>query len=166
MLLSRGEPDPVAPHRPMAVVSRQCPEVSCPGLPLPRLRHRGSRLIHVFSELMFKVPQVTDLSNILEQVNRFIKQITEPMLGYKASHTAAPTLVGIEAAHMIRTVQFDNENQPSFQICGDRSGRSLPIPDIAGHCDTIALGRRYCVRLPSSSQNHPRGAASWQRSLG
>jgi len=34
--------------------------------------------------------------------HRFIKRITGPMLGFKAFHSAATTLAGIETAHMIR----------------------------------------------------------------
>ena len=45
-------------------------------------------------------------SNILEQDHRFIKRITSPMLGFKASHSAAATIGGIEVAKMIRKGQF------------------------------------------------------------
>ena len=49
--------------------------------------------------------QVKYLNNILEQDHRFIKRITAPMLGFKAFHSAAATVAGIEAAHMIRKGQ-------------------------------------------------------------
>jgi putative transposase len=38
--------------------------------------------------------------------HRFIKRITRPMLGFKAFHSAAATLAGIETAHMIRKDQL------------------------------------------------------------
>lgn len=51
---------------------------------------------------MITIRQVKYLNNILEQDHRFIKRITGPMLGFKAFHSAKATIVGIEAAHMIR----------------------------------------------------------------
>ncbi len=36
------------------------------------------------------------LNNIVEQDHRFIKRITRPMLGFKAFHSAAATLAGVE----------------------------------------------------------------------
>ena len=45
------------------------------------------------------------LNNIVEQDHRFIKRIIRPMLGFKAFHSAAATLAGIETAHMIRKGQ-------------------------------------------------------------
>jgi len=36
----------------------------------------------------------------------FFKRITQPMLGFKAFHSAAATLAGIEVAHMIRKAQL------------------------------------------------------------
>ncbi len=52
------------------------------------------------------VLQVKYLNNILEQDHRFIKRITGPMQGFKAFHSAAATVAGIETAHMIRKGQF------------------------------------------------------------
>ena len=49
-----------------------------------------------------KIRQVKYLNNILEQDHRFIKRITGPMMGFKAFHSAAATIAGIEAAHIIR----------------------------------------------------------------
>lgn len=46
------------------------------------------------------------LNNIVEQDHRFIKRIIRPMLGFKAFHSAAATLAGIETAHMIRKGQL------------------------------------------------------------
>ena len=59
--------------------------------------------------------QVKYLNNILEQDHRFIKRITGRMLGFKAFHSASATLEGIEAAHMIRKGQFDNNGLTAFQ---------------------------------------------------
>lgn len=66
------------------------------------------------------IRQVKYLNNILEQPSRglqanpyrvtdhrFIKRITGPMMGFKAFHSAAATIAGIEVAHMIRKGQFD-----------------------------------------------------------
>ncbi len=52
------------------------------------------------------IRQVKYLNNILEQDHRFIKRITRPMLRFKAFHSAAATIAGIEVAHMIRKGQI------------------------------------------------------------
>ncbi|MDD7973259.1 IS6 family transposase [Roseinatronobacter alkalisoli] len=62
-----------------------------------------------------KILQVKYLNNILEQDQRCIKRITRRMLGFKAFHSASATLEGIEAAHMIRKGQFDNNGMTAFQ---------------------------------------------------
>lgn len=59
--------------------------------------------------------QVKYLNNILEQDHRFIKRITGPMMGFKAFHSAAATLAGIEVAHMIRKPQFAAKGIAAFQ---------------------------------------------------
>jgi putative transposase len=61
------------------------------------------------------IRQVKYLNNILEQDHRFIKRITGPMMGFKAFHTAAATLAGIEVAHMIRKKQFPANGISAFQ---------------------------------------------------
>ncbi|MEH6523697.1 IS6 family transposase [Sulfitobacter sp.] len=55
------------------------------------------------------------LNNIVEQNHRFIKRITRPMLGFKAFHSAAATLAGIETAHMIRKGQLDQTGTSVFK---------------------------------------------------
>ncbi len=55
------------------------------------------------------------LNNIVEQGHRFIKRITRPMLGFKAFHSAASTLAGIETAHMIRKGQFGQTELSPFK---------------------------------------------------
>ena len=61
------------------------------------------------------IRQVKYLNNILEQDHRFIKRITGPMMGFKAFHSAAATLSGIEVAHMIRKRQFAANGIAAFQ---------------------------------------------------
>lgn len=55
------------------------------------------------------------LNNIVEQDHRFIKWITRPMLGFKAFHSAAATLAGIEVAHMIRKGQLRQTGTSAFK---------------------------------------------------
>jgi putative transposase len=55
------------------------------------------------------------LNNIVEQDHRFVKRITRPMLGFKAFHSAAATLAGIETAHMIRKGKLDQDGVPFFK---------------------------------------------------
>ena len=55
------------------------------------------------------------LNNIVEQDHRFIKKITRPMLGFKAFHSAAATLAGIETAHMIRKGQLGQTGTSAFK---------------------------------------------------
>ncbi|KPU82880.1 integrase [Marinosulfonomonas sp. PRT-SC04] len=64
---------------------------------------------------IIKILQVKYLNNILEQDHRFIKRITGPMLGFKAFHSAAATLAGIETAHMIRKGQLGTDGFTAFQ---------------------------------------------------
>ncbi|CAN7759336.1 IS6 family transposase [Paenibacillus sp. LjRoot56] len=56
------------------------------------------------------VSQTKYLNNIVEQDHRFIKKITKPMLGFKSFLTAVQTLKGIEALHMIRKGQAENNS--------------------------------------------------------
>jgi putative transposase len=49
-----------------------------------------------------EILQVKYLNNLIEQDHRFIKKITNPMMGFKAFHSAKATIDGIETAHMIR----------------------------------------------------------------
>jgi putative transposase len=65
---------------------------------------------------IIEIRQVKYLNNILEQDHRFIKRMTKPMMGFKAFHSAAATIAGIEVAHMIRKNQFDNDKRSPFQV--------------------------------------------------
>lgn len=44
------------------------------------------------------------------------------MMGFKAFHSAAATLPGLETAHMIRKGQFANENGSPFLVFADLAG--------------------------------------------
>jgi len=55
--------------------------------------------------IQLTVRQIKYLNNIVEQDHRFIKKITKPMKGFKAFHSAAATLSGIELHHMLRKKQ-------------------------------------------------------------
>ena len=62
-----------------------------------------------------EIRQVKYLNNILEQDHRFIKRITNPMMGFKAFHSASATIAGIEVAHMIRKGQIPDNGTSAFQ---------------------------------------------------
>lgn len=61
------------------------------------------------------IRQVRYLNNILEQDHRFIKRMTGPVMGFRAVHSAAATLAGIETAHMIRKGQLGGTGFTAFQ---------------------------------------------------
>ncbi|MQQ09596.1 IS6 family transposase [Epibacterium sp. SM1979] len=69
-----------------------------------------------------EVRQVKYLNNILEQDHRFIKRITRTMMGFKAFHSAAATIVGIETAHMIRKGQIPANGASAFQTFAKLAG--------------------------------------------
>jgi putative transposase len=62
-----------------------------------------------------EILRVKYLNNIVEQDHRFIKNITRPALGFKAFHSAAATLAGIEVAHMVRKKQFQTNHTSPFK---------------------------------------------------
>lgn len=62
------------------------------------------------------IRQAKYLNNILEQDQRFIKRITGPMMGFKAFHSAAATIAGIETAHMIRKGQIPANGASAFKV--------------------------------------------------
>jgi putative transposase len=64
-----------------------------------------------FAEILL----VKYLNYLIEQDHRFIKKITNPMLGFKAFHLAKATIDGIETAHMIRKGQLSEENIPAYK---------------------------------------------------
>ena len=69
-----------------------------------------------------EVRQVKYLNNILEQDHRFIKRITRPMMGFKAFHSAAAAIAGIETAHMIRKGQIPANEASAFQTFAKLAG--------------------------------------------
>jgi len=62
-----------------------------------------------------EICQVKYLNNVIEQDHRFIKKITNPMMGFKAFHSARATIEGIETAHMIRKKQLSENNIPAYK---------------------------------------------------
>ncbi len=62
-----------------------------------------------------EILQVNYLNNLIEQDHRFIKKITNPMMGFKAFHSAKATIDGIETAHMIRKKQLSEDNVPAYK---------------------------------------------------
>ena len=62
-----------------------------------------NRLLMLAGLISFvEICQVQYLNNLIEQDHRFIEKITNPMMGFKAFHSAKATIDGIETAHMIR----------------------------------------------------------------
>jgi len=64
---------------------------------------------------LIDICQVKYLNNIIEQDHRFIKKITNPMMGFKAFYSAEATIAGIETAHMIRKGQLSENNIPAYK---------------------------------------------------
>ena len=64
---------------------------------------------------LIRIMQSKYLNNMVEQDHRFIKRITRPTLGFKAFHSAAATLAGVETAHMIRKAQIEVSGNTGFQ---------------------------------------------------
>ena len=62
-----------------------------------------------------EILQVNYLNNLIEQDRRFIKKITNPMMGFKAFYSAKATLEGIETAHMIRKGQLSEGNMSAYK---------------------------------------------------
>lgn len=85
------------------------------GTNLAGLRSLNVILKFTGSGRIINIVQSKYLNNIVEQDHRFIKRITRPMLGFKAFHSAAATLAGIEAAHMIRKGQLGQKGVSPFK---------------------------------------------------
>jgi IS6 family transposase len=62
------------------------------------------------------IRQAKYLNNIVEQDHRFIKKITNPMLGFKSFLTADKTLKGFEAMHKKGQVEFNSSAFSTFDI--------------------------------------------------
>jgi len=62
------------------------------------------------------IRQIKYLNNIVEQDHRSVKRITNPMMGFKAFHSAKATIAGIEPYHMLRKNQHVySVNQAAFE---------------------------------------------------
>lgn len=85
------------------------------GANLAGLRAVNVVLKFTSSRRTVEIRQVKYLNNILEQDHRFIKWITNPMMGFKAFHSASATIAGIEFAHMIRKGQFPTNETSAFR---------------------------------------------------
>ena len=63
-----------------------------------------------------EIRQVKYLNNIVEQDHRFIKKITNSIMGFKSFHSALATLDGIELHHMIKKGQMKSaKNNTIFE---------------------------------------------------
>jgi putative transposase len=62
-----------------------------------------------------EILQVKYLNNLIEQDHRFFKKMTNPIMGFKAFHSAKVTIDGVESAHMIRKRQLSEKNIPVYK---------------------------------------------------
>lgn len=62
-----------------------------------------------------EILQVKYLNNLIEQDHRFIKKITNPMMGFEAFYSAEATISGIKTAHVIRKGLLSKDNIPAYQ---------------------------------------------------
>ena len=92
------------------------------GANLAGLEAINARLKFTKASKLIEILQVKYLNNIMEQDHRFIKKITKPMMGFKAYHSAVATLAGIEAAHMIRKEQLQQNGVTVFQQFAELAG--------------------------------------------
>ena len=76
-------------------------------------------IIYALMGMMFMqitLRQIKYLNNIVEQDHRGIKQITKPMMGFKAFHSAKATIAGIELHRMLNKGQHKQlSNMPVFE---------------------------------------------------
>lgn len=86
---------------------------------------------------LLTIRQVKYLNNNLEQDHRFIKQITGPMMGFKAFQSAAATIEGIEVAHMIRKDQFAANGITAFQQYAALAAGSCPQASLFKACRNL-----------------------------
>lgn len=69
-----------------------------------------------FSMMQIQIRQIKYLNNIIEQDHRGIKRIINPMMGFKAFHSAEATLSGIELCRMLKKGQhIEAKNVPVFE---------------------------------------------------
>jgi putative transposase len=69
-----------------------------------------------FSMMQIHIRQIKYLNNIVEQDHRGIKRITNPMMGFKAFHSAEAALTGIELCRMLKKGQhIEAKNTLAFE---------------------------------------------------
>lgn len=69
-----------------------------------------------FSMMKIQIRQIKYLNNMIEQDHRGIKRITNPMMGFKAFHSAEATLAGIELCRMLKKDQhIEAKNSSIFE---------------------------------------------------
>ena len=56
------------------------------------------------------------LNNIVEQDHRFVKQLTRPMMQFKAFYSAQTTLAGIELSHRLRKGQYPDSGNSTVGV--------------------------------------------------
>jgi putative transposase len=67
--------------------------------------------------IQIDIRQIKYLNNIVEQDHRGIKRIINPMMGFKAFHSAEATLAGIELYRMLKKGQHVNaKNSTAFEL--------------------------------------------------
>lgn len=96
---------------------------------------------------MIEIRQVKYLNNILEQDHRFIKRITRPMMGFKAFLSAAATIAGIEAVHMIRKGQIPANGETAFQIFAGLAALICPQIRLCRQSEKFATEPAQVLRL-------------------
>lgn len=72
--------------------------------------------VNTGKEVPIFVRQITYLNNLVEQDHRAIKRVTQPMLNFKAFHSATSVLASIERMHMIRKGQMILEAQSQLSF--------------------------------------------------
>jgi hypothetical protein len=119
-------------------------------------------LEHINILLMFaslisfvEILQVKYLNKLIEQDHRFIKKITNLMMGFKAFHSAKATIDGIETAHMIRKGQQSDENIPAYKQFMAFSKVTVP----ADKCDFALY--EYLRQNPNLSGKNFLTSVSW-----
>jgi putative transposase len=99
-----------------AIVSQGFPEkvtIDKSGANLAALNEINSQIILwlSMSVMAIQIRQIKYLNNRVEQDHRSIKRIVNPMMGFKAFHSASATLSGIELYHMLRKEQHVDSNK-------------------------------------------------------
>ena len=101
-----------------AIAANGAPEkvaIDKSGSNLAGLRWQNAMLKLSGNGRLIEIRQSKYLNNIVEQDHRAIKRLTRQIQSFGAFHSAAATLQGIEAAHMIRKGQFDQNGMTGFQ---------------------------------------------------